>query len=47
MSHVYQQQKGARALFKVTCLDNNQQAKKIYIKIYKHIIKKNKNKSET
>lgn len=24
MSHVYQQQKGARALFKVTCLDNNQ-----------------------
>lgn len=47
MSHVYQQQKGARALFKVTCLDNNQQAKYIYIKIYKHIIKKNKNKSET
>lgn len=33
MSHVYQQQKGAHALFKVANLDNNHQAKK-YIKKY-------------
>lgn len=34
MSHVYQQQKGAHALFKVANLDNNHQAKKKKIKKY-------------